>query len=188
MATETLKLTTCGHFPITSTESLQQKLVHLLESIVLPAKTVSALNTATIFNTRDQMEGSTDFFILTIIMISWTVMLISLLIQSAKPSALLTHLLPSSHVILSAVALPAVPIGIWNSRDWTNRRSYHLVNVIDSGSVLRPKNSQNNVAAMVTVVTIFFGQEMSPILSLAKKIITHTIMKMNIWTRMEHII
>lgn len=122
------------------------------------------------------MEGSTDSYTLTIIMISWTVMLISLPTQSAKPSVLLTRPLLSNNVTLE------LDMGTEYGKMW------HLVNAIDSGSVMRIKGSKNNVAAMVTVVAIFFGQETSPILSLAKKIITHTIMKMNIWTRMEHII
>ena len=70
MATDPVKLTICGQLPMKSTESLQVKLVRLLESIVRLTKTVSALNLVTIFNIRDQMAVSMDSYTLTIIMTS----------------------------------------------------------------------------------------------------------------------
>ena len=70
MATDPVKLTICGQLPMKLTESLQLKLVRLLESIVLPEITVLVLNSVTIYNIRDQMAVSMDSYTLTIIMIS----------------------------------------------------------------------------------------------------------------------
>ena len=75
-------------------------------------------------------------------------MLISLPTQSAKPSALLTRPLLSNNVTLE------LDMGTEYGKMW------NLVNAIDSGSVMRIKNSQNNVAATVMVVMIISRQEM----------------------------